>query len=130
MDRKNSKADYGKILNQVRKYHYKWPEEVSLPIPYYTDIKGEINTVWNGKESHKGLLEIPLTIDNIAYGFDETDKKIIDKLPNGALVSTYIHPGQDLREIKEVISYIENNYTISFISAKGYLDLYLRHSFD
>ena len=125
----NAENDYGVILNQVRKYHYKWPAKVSLPIPYYTDIKGEINTVWDGKEGHKGLLEMPLTIDNIvAYGFDMSAKKIIDRLPNGALVSTYIHPGQDLREIKEVISYIENNYTISFISAKGYLDLYLRHT--
>ena len=125
----NAENDYGVILNQVRKFNYNWPDKISLPLPYYTNINGDIDTVWNGKEGNRGLLEIPLTIDNIGtYGFDETDKKIIDRLPNGALVSTYIHPGQDLRKIKEVISYIENNYTLLFISAKDYLDLYLRQS--
>lgn len=125
----NAENDYGVILNQVRKFNYNWPDKISLPLPYYTNINEDIDSVWDGIENHKGLLEMPLTVDNIVgYGFDETDKKIIDRLPNGALVSTYIHPGQDLRKIKEVISYIENNYTLSFISAKDYLDLYLRHS--
>ena len=42
-----------------------------------------------------------LTINNIvAYGFDKNDETLIDKLPNGALVSTYIHPGKDLCKMK------------------------------
>jgi hypothetical protein len=125
----NDKRDLGVILNQVAKFSYKWPNKVSLPLPYYTNINKEINSLWDGKEEHRGILEMPLTVDNIgAYGFDENDRKIIDKLPNGALVSTYIHPNQDLRKLKGILTYIEENYTISFVTAKDYLKMYLKYN--
>ena len=127
--RKIDIKDSGILLNQVKKYSYKWPSKIVLPLPFYTNINKEINSVWDCKEEHRGLLQIPLTFDNIcAYGFDEYDRKIIDKLPNGALVSTYIHPAHDLYKLKEILTYIKENYTMSFITSIDYLKLYLKYN--
>lgn len=118
----------GVLLNQVSKFSYKWPEEILLPLPYYTNIDDEINTLWDGKEEYRGVLEMPLTVDNICtYGFDENDRRVIDRLPNGALVSTYIHPGQGLSKLNGILTYIDENYNILFTTARDYLEMYLKY---
>jgi len=121
--------NYNLTLKQVSKNKYEWPQELSLPLPYYTNINEDMDSIWDGEEENRGLLQIPLTLDNICtYGFDENDRNIIDNLPNGALISTYIHPQQSLTNLEELLNYIEKNYTISFIDAKDYLKIYLSNN--
>jgi hypothetical protein len=118
----------GFILRSVKEYSYKFPDRPSIPLPYYTNINGEINTPWDGKEENRGLLELPLTIDNInAFPFDDIDKAVIDSLPNGALVSTYIHPQEDLRKLRKLINYLQTKYDLHFVSAREYLKIYKKH---
>ncbi|MHA1395771.1 MAG: hypothetical protein ACTSRZ_19900 [Promethearchaeota archaeon] len=126
--KQHSKKNSGEILNKVVKYSYIWPAELSMPLPYYTNLNNDFNILWDKEEAHRGILEMPLTFRNIcAYGFKDSDKKIIDLLPNGALISTYVHPAQDLRNLRKILSYIKKNYIISFINAREYLKIYLKY---
>ena len=117
------------ILQQLGQYSYPWPTSVKLPLPFYTDIRGEVNEPFDGEEINRGILEMPLTFENIcdsdAY---EVNYGIIDRLPSGALVSTYIHPGDDLRCLKDVIMYLQDNHDLTFISALDYLKTYMSHA--
>lgn len=116
------------ILKQLGKYSYNWPEKLPLPLPYYSDLRGELNTLYEGVEAHRGLLEMPLTFGNIcANGLYEPNYEIIDYLPGGALVSTYIHPGDNLYYLNQVISYLQEKYDLTFISALDYLKIYLNY---
>jgi hypothetical protein len=120
--------DNGILLEKVSEHKYKWNQNLPIPIPYYTNIEGEFNELWNGREENRGVLEMPLTIDDFtAYGFAESDKEIISALPNGGLVSTYLHPKGNLKLTKKLITYLRNNYNLVFISAIDYLKLYMSY---
>lgn len=116
------------ILSQLGQYSYSWPSSIGLPLPYYTAISGELNSPFIGDETNRGILEMPLTFKNV-WGSDihEANRGIIDRLPSGALVSTYIHPRDDLRSLKDFIFYLRNNCALSFISASDYLKVYLSY---
>ncbi len=122
--------DFGKILNIVTEYRYDWPQNINLPIPYYTNIEGEINHLWNGIESYRGLIEIPITTSN--YCNRDTllnkEKNIIDSLPHGALVSIWGHPSDNLKNIKCLINYIKGKYNINYIYADDYLKIFMSHN--
>ena len=114
--------DFGDVLNKVMKYRYNWPEEIELPIPFYTNIKGEVNNPWDGIESHRGLIEIPITTN--CYGNRDSilyqEKNVVDLLPNGALVSIWGHPGNNLKKIKPLIKCVTDNYQIHFVYINEY----------
>ncbi len=120
--------DNREILKQLGQYAYRWPSSMLLPLPYYTAIAGELNEPHDGEEINRGILEMPLTFENICENnANKINYGIIDGLPNGALVSTYLHPRDDLRYLKDVIMYIQNNHKLTFISASDYLKIYLSY---
>jgi len=98
----------------------------SLSQPYYTSLKGDYNIPWDGvNEEDKGLLELPVTLGNIsAYGFGEKEKEIIEKIPDGGLVSVYIHPQDDFEPIKEWVRYLKENYDVRFVTALEAIGIY------
>ena len=129
-DEKNNryKKDVGIILNQVSQFSYDWPDEIKLPLPFYTNINDELYSVWDGIEEHRGVLQLPISNGSFTVDkFDEYQKEIISRLPNGALVSTWCHPGNDLRQLGPLLNYLTNNYKIEFVTAKKYLDIYMSY---
>jgi len=119
----------GKILSRVSEYSYEWPRSIELPLPYYTNFSDNFDVPWDGDEINRGVLEIPVTFDDIAsYGFVEKDKQTIDRLPSGALISTYLHPREDLLSLENVISYVDDKYTLDFTTALEYLYVYLDYN--
>lgn len=100
--------------------------EWRLSQPYFASLKGDYNVPWDGvDEEEKGLLELPVTLGNIsAYGFGEQDKKIIEEIPDGGLVSVYIHPQDDFEPIKDWVLYLKEHYDVKFIHAKEATEIY------
>lgn len=97
----------------------------SLSQPYYTCLK-DYNIPWDGiNEEDRGLLELPVTLGNIsAYGFGEKEREMIEKIPDGGLVSVYIHPPDDFAPIKEWVRYLKENYDVKFVSAEEAVNLF------
>lgn len=97
-------------------------------LPYYTKKGGDLNSVWDGAEETRGLLEMPLALDNVsAYGFSNEQRALIDQLPSGALVSTFVHPGNSIRKLEPVLSYLQSRSAVQFVSTLEYLDIFMRH---
>jgi hypothetical protein len=116
--------DYFVRRNQAQRA-IKWRESWE---PYYANINGDLNTKWEFNEEDRGLLEIPLMMDNVsAYGFRDEDKQLIDELPNGALISTYLHPDDSIKSLKPIIDYITERFTVRFVSAQEYCEIYMSH---
>jgi len=120
-----AKRNYYFLKHNIAKRSIEWRDS---PLPYYTNINEDLNSLWDGKEENRGLLEIPLTFDNInAYGFSDKDKQLINDLPNGALVSTYLHPSHSVIELEPVIKYLKKNFDVKFLSVYDYLKIYMNY---
>lgn len=119
--------DYGEELNQVYAYHvYTWPDGLRFPVPFYTDMNGDMNQLWDGIESHRGIIEIPSTHGPYATQvYDEKSLKLCDSLPNGALVSCWGHPGRRIEHAKPLLNYVEKNFKIKMVNVKEYLDVFM-----
>ena len=94
--------------------------------PYYTSITHDYKAKWDGvSEVDKGLLELPVMLGNItAYGFGDKEKQMIDHLPDGGLVSVYIHPQDDFSTIKEWVIYLKSNFDVRFIGAQKAYEIF------
>jgi hypothetical protein len=111
--------------NKMAKRTIEWRDTA---LPYYTNINDDLNSVWDGKEETRGLLEIPLTFHDIsAFGFSDENMKLLNELPSGTLISTYIHPHESIKKLDPLLSYLKSNYKVKFISAFEYLEIYMRH---
>lgn len=107
---------YQKILDREMEWR--------ISQPYYTSLHGDYNMPWNGKDD-RGLLELPVTLGNIsAYGFGEKEKKMIAEVPNGGLISVYIHPPDRFEPIKDWVKYLVENYDVGFINAEDAANIY------
>jgi len=102
--------------------------EWRLSQPYFASLNRDYDVPWSGKdEKDRGLLILPVNLGNISvYGFGEKEKKIIEELPDGGLVSCYIHPQDDFAPIKEWVKYLKENYDVKFISAIEAAEIYLQ----
>lgn len=122
--------DNGEELNQVFDYHvYTWPESLRFPIPFYTNMDGDINQLWDRNEANRGIIEIPSSHGPYAVKpYDERSLKICDSLPNGALVSCWGHPGRRIENAKPLLDYVEKNFKIRQVNAKEYLDIFMANN--
>jgi len=122
--------DHGEELNQVFDYHvYSWPEGLRFPIPFYTNMDGDINQLWDRNEANRGIIEIPSSHGAYATQvYDERSLKLCDSLPNGALVSCWGHPGRRIENAKPLMDYVEKNFKIRQVNVKEYLDVYMANN--
>lgn len=104
-----------------------WKKDYLLP--YYASLEKDYNHMWNGTEEDRGILELPLTYDNLSsIGFREEDKETIKQMPNGALISTYVHPQDDSTEVKRLVLYLKRDYpNTRFVRPDFYVDLYMSY---
>jgi hypothetical protein len=130
LDKDFYKKDHGEELNKVYDYHvYTWPEGLRFPIPFYTNIDGDINQLWDGKEANRGIIEIPSSHGAYATQvYDERSLKLCDSLPNGALVSCWGHPGRRIENAKPLLDYVEKNFQIKQVNVKEYLDVFMANN--
>jgi hypothetical protein len=111
--------------NSLARRTIRWRDTV---LPYYTDIHDDFNSLWDGQEENRGILEIPLAFDNIvAYGFSDADRQLVGTLPNGALISTYIHPANSIKSLKSLLDFLKKNFEVRFVSVAEYLDIYMSY---
>ncbi|HEY9114388.1 MAG TPA: hypothetical protein VIN10_06780 [Bacteroidales bacterium] len=122
--------DHGTELNNVFDYHvYTWPEDLRFPIPFYTNMNGDINQLWDGNEARRGIIEIPSSHGPYAtQPYDERSLKLCDSLPNGALVSCWGHPGRRMENAKPLLDYVEKNFQIQLVNVKEYLDVFMANN--
>jgi len=122
-------ADHGYVLNQVFKFNYAWPSSIPKPVPFYSDLRGEINTPWRGGEENRGLVQLPISNYNFGGGLKDSDhdKQIVDSAPNGALISVWGHTRQDFKLLLPLMEHIRSNYSIRYVTANEYLDVYMSH---
>lgn len=91
--------------------------------PYYSSIRKGF-AFESRNEADKGLLEIPVVLDNFTEaGFNKGCKDRIEKVPENGLVSTYIHPWDKFDEIKKWIKYLKGHYDVSFVRADEFMDM-------
>jgi hypothetical protein len=107
---------------------YTVSDTLEQPNPYYTNINGDFDVPWDYREENRGVIEMPLSNDNPYYGLSPDSKKLIKNLPNGALISTFIHPGQNLTTLKPFIIYTESCSMIEYVTAEEYLSLYMQNN--
>jgi hypothetical protein len=121
------KQDHGEELNKVFDYHvYTWPEGLRFPIPFYTNMDGDINQLWDGNEANRGIIEIPSSHGAYATQvYDERSLKLCDSLPNGSLVSCWGHPGRRIENAKPLLDYVEKNFKTRQVNVKEYLDVFM-----
>lgn len=124
------KQDHGIELNQVFDYYvYDWPKNQKYPVPFYTNIDGDINQLWNGEEASRGIIEIPSTHGPYATQvYDEKDLKLCDSLPNGALVSCWGHPNKRMENVEPLLDYVQQNFDFHFVNIAEYLDIFLQNN--
>lgn len=126
----NVLADASAVLTEKERYCSINDREVTWNIstPYYASLSKDYNIAWDGgDEEDRGLVELPLTLGNIAtYGFGDEEKERIEKAPEDGLVSVYIHPWDDFSQVKEWILYLKTNYDVKFVRADEYVEIYMR----
>jgi len=130
LDKDYYEEDFGIELNKVFDYHvYTWPKELPFPIPFYTNLHGDINQLWDGIEANRGIIEIPSSHGAYAMQpYDERSLKLCDSLPNGALVSCWGHPGRRIENAKPLLDYVEKNFQIRQVNVKEYLDIFMANN--
>jgi len=118
--------------NDYLKIYYYYDRSINwgnTAIPYFASLSGDYNKEWNGDEKDRGILEVPLTFQNFQH--IKIDSKVIDKiksLPNGSLISTYLHPHDDIKSLTGLVNFLKTNYyNVNFVKANTYVELYMKH---
>ena len=96
--------------------------------PYYASRQGGYNVPWKGDdEEDRGILELPVTLGNIAaYGFGSAEKQVIRDTPEHGLVSVYIHPWDSFSVVKKWVDFLKTNYDVQFARADEYAHIFMR----
>jgi hypothetical protein len=96
--------------------------------PYYASLSGDYDKQWDGlDEMDRGVLELPVNLGNIAqHGFGEVERRRIEQLPDSGLVSAFMHAWDDFTGIQEWVSYLNENYHVSFLRADEYAGIYMK----
>jgi hypothetical protein len=98
--------------------------------PYYASLSKDYDIPWNGlDEQDRGILELPVNLGNIAqHGFGEFEKERIEQLPEGGLVSAFLHAWNDFSAIKDWVDYLKRNYDVRFVRADEYAAIYMKQN--
>jgi len=96
--------------------------------PYYAGLSQGYEVEWDGEdEEDRGLLMLPVTLGDIAvYGFGEREKKLIKEVPDGGLVSAYIHPVDNFKSIINWVNYLKRFFDVRFITAEEYTRIFMK----
>jgi len=98
--------------------------------PYYASLSQDYNIAWDGSgEQDRGILELPVNLGNIAeHGFGEFEKQVIDKVPDGGLVSAFLHGWDNFSGIESWVHYLKENYKVNFVRADEYAKIYMKQN--
>lgn len=102
--------------------HIEWNESQ----PYVASLTRDYHIAWDREnDADKGILELPVNLGNIAvYGFGEEERRLIEAIPDGGLVSCYIHPQDNFSAVREWVTYLKKNHDVQFISAEQAAKIY------
>jgi hypothetical protein len=98
--------------------------------PYYASLSQDYNVIWNGiDEEDRGILELPVNLGNIAqHGFGEFEKQMVEGMPEGGLVSAFMHGWDDFSAIENWVNYLKHNYDVRFVRADEYAKIYMKQN--
>ena len=98
--------------------------------PYVASLTRDYNVAWDGEKAQdRGILELPVNLGNIpAYGFGENERRLIEIIPDGGLVSCYVHPQDDFSAVRDWVNYLKQRYDVRFVSAEQAATIYRAQS--
>jgi hypothetical protein len=102
-----------------------WPARTT---PYYASLSRDYNVEWNGDEADRGMLEVPLTFEDfLVLDLDAAVLSKIRSLPNGALLSTYLHANEKTETVEKLVLYLNGAYkNIRYVRADDYVRFFMK----
>jgi hypothetical protein len=108
--------------NGTRRLFWRYTE------PYYASLSKDYDVVWDGlDEEDRGIIEMPANLGNITdHGLTQFARDRMEQIPEGGLVSVYIHGWDNFTKVKDWVTYLNEYYDVTFVRADDYINTFMK----